>query len=80
MGASLSKLIQPVSCQTEMGARRRLLCPLCSVVCPLVLGCQGKACLSTSCLSHGEAPEEGMSVERSYVHMHGLSFYTRILS
>ena len=35
------------------------------VVCPLVLGCQGKACLSTCCLSPGvlkEAPGEGMSV------------------
>ena len=42
-----------------MGARSRLLCPLCSH--PLLLGCQGKACLSTCCLSHGEAPGEGMS-------------------
>ena len=38
------------------------------VVCPLVLGCQGKACLSTCCLStcclsHGEPLGEGMSVE-----------------
>ena len=30
------------------------------VVCPLVLGCQGKARLSTSCLSHGEAPGKGI--------------------
>ena len=32
VGASLSKLIQPVSCQTDqMGARRRLLSPLWSL-------------------------------------------------
>ena len=36
------------------------------VVCPLVLGCQGKACLST-CLSHGEPLGEGMSVECGYI-------------
>ena len=70
MGASLSKLIRPVSCQTEMGARRRLLCPLCSVSSGTVLlGCQGKACLSTCCLSHGEAPGEGMSVDCGYICM-----------
>ena len=61
-----------------MGARRRLLCPVSA--CPLVLGCQGKACLSTCCLSHGEVPGEGMSVDCGYIHMHELSFYTRILS
>ena len=33
------------------------------VVCPLVLGCQGKACLSTCCLSHGEPLGGGMSVD-----------------
>ena len=49
------------------------------VVCPLLLGCQGKACLSTCCLSHGEAPREG-NVSGVWLHMHGLSFYTRILS
>ena len=58
MGASLSKLMQAVSWQTEMGARRRLLCPLCRlspgtevpgesfffhVVC-LLERLQGKAC------------------------------------
>ena len=37
------------------------------VVCPLVLGCQGKACLSTCCLSHGEPLGEGMSVECGYI-------------
>ena len=71
VGVSLSKLIQPVSCQTEMGARRRLdvLC----VVCPLVLGYQGKPCLCTCCLSHGDAPGEGMLVECGYICM-GISF------
>ena len=39
------------------------------VVCPLVLGCQGKACLSTCCLSHGEPLGEGMSVECGYIGM-----------
>ena len=39
------------------------------VVSPLVLGCQGKACLSTCCLSHGEPLGEGMSVECSYIGM-----------
>ena len=39
------------------------------VVCPLVLGCQGKACLSTCCLSHGEPLGEGMSVECGYICM-----------
>ena len=64
--ACMSKLIQPVSWQTEMGARRRHLCPLCS----LSPGCQGKACLSTCCLSHGEAaPGEGMSVKCGYICM-----------
>ena len=64
VGASLSKLIQLVSWQTEVGARRRLFCPLCSLS-----QCQGKACLSTCCLSHGEAPGEGMSVECGYICM-----------
>ena len=40
MGASLSKLIQAVSWQTEMGARRRPLMSLCSL--PLVLGARGR--------------------------------------
>ena len=75
MGASLSKVIQPVSWQTEMGARRRLLCPLCGLS-----QCQGKACLSTCCLSHGKARSRGRHVSAVLLHMHELSFYTKILS
>ena len=44
------------------------------VVCPLVLRCQGKACLSTCCLSSGilnEAPGEGLSV--GFVVLYGAS-------
>ena len=55
MGASLSKLIQAVSWQTEMGARIRLLC-LC-VVCPLVLGARGRPSYLSTCLSPGDLRE-----------------------
>ena len=47
------------------------------VVCPLVLGCQGKACLSTCGQSHGKPLGEGMSVECGYICV---DFYTKILS
>ena len=57
--ASLSSCT--VWCFMHITAYLSVLC----VVCPLVLGCQGKACLSTCCLSPGvlkEVPGEGMSV------------------
>ena len=81
MGASLSKLIQPVSCQTEMGARRRLLCPL-------VLGCLSPGTVAgvpgeglfVYMLSVSWRGSRGMHVSGVWLHMHGLSFYTRILS
>ena len=70
---SLSKLIQPVSCQTEMGARRRLLCVVCT-------GVPGEGLFVYMLSVSWEVPGEGMSVECNYICMDGLSFYTRILS
>ena len=63
-GVCLHLLVSPLAqfwCFMHITAYLSVLC----VVCPLVLGCQGKACLSTCCLSPGvlkEAPGEGMSV------------------
>ena len=77
VGASLSKLIQPVSCQTEMGARRKLLCPLCSL--SPGTGVPGEG-LFVYMLSVSWRGSRGRHVSGVWLHMHGLSFYTRILS
>ena len=56
----------------EKGPRERLVRPLCSL--SPGTGCQGKACLSTCCLSSGvpkEAPREGLSVD--FVALYGAS-------
>ena len=61
---------QPVSWQTEMhGCQEKASMSSVYIVCPLVLGCQRKAYLSTCCLSHGEPLGECMSVECGYTCM-----------
>ena len=57
----MSKLIQAVSWQTSMSSEAVLSVPWYWGARP------GKACLSTCCLSPGEAPGEGMSVECGYI-------------
>ena len=66
---SLSKLIQAVSWQTEMGARRRLLCPLCSL--SPGTGVPGEG-LFGYMLSVSWRGSRGRNV--TGVHMHRLSF------
>ena len=50
-----------------MGAKRRLLCPLCSL--SPGTGVPGEGLFACSSLSHGEAPGKGMSVECGYICM-----------
>ena len=53
---------------SEKSPRGRLVCPLCS----LVLGCQGKACLCTCCLSPGVCSMQVKACQWSLSHVWGM--------
>ena len=61
----------------EMGARRTLLCPLCSLSPGTGVPVEG---LFVYMLSVSWRGSRGRHVSGVWLHMHGLSFYTRILS
>ena len=71
----MSKMIHPVSWQTEMGAKTRPLCPLCSL-------CPGTRVpgedLFVYILSVSWTGSRERHVSGVWLHMHRLSFYTKI--